>query len=186
MQAVRFLHKSLSQALPTVNAKRLTSLMSCVASLLRGHRLTLTGLGRSLPGRAYVKHSIKRVDRLLGNHHLHHERPLFYWMMLRALLGSLPNPVILVDWSPINAASALYLLRASIPLAGRAFPIYEVVYDREGCPKRQGQLLDALALMLPEHCVPILVFGVPGFKPLRAKAGITWAVCVIGISIAMS
>ena len=38
----------------------------------------------------------------------------------------------LVDWSPINAASDLYLLRASIPLAGRAFPVYESVHDREG------------------------------------------------------
>lgn len=173
MQAVRFLHKSFSQALPTIHAKRLTSLMSCVASLLCGHRLTLTSLGRSLPGKAYVKHSIKRVDRLLGNRQLHLERPLFYWKMLGALLGSLRHPVILVDWSPINAASDLYLLRASIPLAGRAFPVYEAVHDREGCPKRQGQLLDALALMLPNHCVPILVtdagFRRPWFQVVEAK-----------------
>ncbi|TBU81444.1 IS4 family transposase [Pseudomonas dryadis] len=173
MQAVRFLHKSFSQALPTIHAKRLTSLMSCVASLLRGHRLTLTSLGRSLPGKAYVKHSIKRVDRLLGNRQLHLERSLFYWKMLGALLGSLRHPVILVDWSPINAASDLYLLRASIPLAGRAFPIYEAMHDREGCPKRQGQLLDALALMLPKHCVPILVtdagFRRPWFQAVEAK-----------------
>lgn len=145
MQAVRFLHKAFSQALPNVHARRLAALMSCVAALLRGHRLTLTSLGRSLPGTAYVKHSIKRVDRLLGNRQLQLERPLFYWKMLRALIGSLRNPVILVDWSPINAASDLYLLRASIPLAGRAFPVYEAVHEREGCPKRQGQLLDTLA-----------------------------------------
>ncbi|MNJ68543.1 hypothetical protein D3C77_647990 [compost metagenome] len=59
MQAVRFLHKAFSQALPNVHAKRLTALMSCVAALLHGHRLTLTSLSRALPGKAYVKHSIK-------------------------------------------------------------------------------------------------------------------------------
>jgi len=147
--------------------------MSCVSALLHGHRLTLTDLGRAMPSEAYTKHSIKRVDRLLGNAHLQHERLLFYWKMLTALLGSLRYPLILVDWSPINAASDLYLLRASIPLAGRAFPIYESVHDREGCPQRQKQLLDALELMLPEQCVPILVtdagFRRPWFQAVEDK-----------------
>lgn len=173
MQAVRFLHKAFSQALPTIHSKRLNALMSCVSALLHGHRLTLTDLGRAMPSKAYTKHSIKRVDRLLGNAHLQHERLLFYWKMLTALLGSLRYPLILVDWSPINAASDLYLLRASIPLAGRAFPIYESVHDREGCPQRQKQLLDALELMLPEQCVPILVtdagFRRPWFQAVEDK-----------------
>lgn len=102
-----------------------------------------------MPSEAYTKHSIKHVDRLLGNARLQHERPLFYWKMLTALMGSLRHPLILVDWSPINAASDLYLLRASIPLAGRAFPVCESVHDREGCPKRQRQLLDALNSYFP-------------------------------------
>jgi len=147
--------------------------MSCVSALLHGHRLTLTDLGRAMPSEAYTKHSIKRVDRLLGNARLQHERQLFYWKMLTALLGSLRHPLILVDWSPINAASDLYLLRASIPLAGRAFPVYESVHDREGCPQRQKQLLDALAIILPEQCVPVLVtdagFRRPWFKAVKAK-----------------
>ena len=50
-----------------------------------------------MPGQAHPKHAIKRVDRLLENQHLRTERPLFYWTMVRALLGSLKNPLILVD-----------------------------------------------------------------------------------------
>ncbi|WP_027903139.1 MULTISPECIES: IS4 family transposase [unclassified Pseudomonas] len=173
MQAVRFLHKAFSQALPTIHSKRLSFLMSCVSALLHGHRLTLTDLGRAMPSEAYTKHSIKRVGRLLGNAQLQSERPLFYWKMLTALIGSLRHPLILVDWSPINAASDLYLLRASIPLAGRAFPVYESVHDREGCPQRQKQLLDALQAMLPDQCVPILVtdagFRRPWFQAVEAK-----------------
>jgi len=134
MQAIRFLHSALAQALPTVHSRRLKTLMCCVSSLLRGRRLTLTGLGRFMSGKAYPKHAIKRVDRLLGNRHLQTERSLFYWVMLRALLGPLKHPLILVDWSPIDAAGEFFLLRAAIPLAGRSFPIYESVYEREGCP----------------------------------------------------
>lgn len=104
MQAIRFLHSALTQALPSVHSRRLKTLMCCVSALLRGRRLTLTGLGRFMPGKAYPKHAIKRVDRLLGNRHLQTERSLFYWVMLRALLGSLKHPLILVDWPPIDAA----------------------------------------------------------------------------------
>lgn len=46
-----------------------------------------------MSGEAYPKHAIKRVDRLLGIRHLHSERLLFYWVMLRALLGSLETPL---------------------------------------------------------------------------------------------
>lgn len=65
--------------------------MSSVSALLHGNCLTLTDLGRAMPSEAYTKHSIKRVDRLLGNAHLQHERPLFYWKMFTALIGSLPS-----------------------------------------------------------------------------------------------
>lgn len=67
MQAVRFLHKAFSKALPTIHSKRLNALMSSISALLHGHRLTLTDLGRAMPSAAYTKHSIKRVDRLLDN-----------------------------------------------------------------------------------------------------------------------
>lgn len=78
MQAIRFLHKAFAQALPTIHSKRLSTLMSCASALLHGHRQILTDLGRTMPSEAYSKHSIKRVDRLLGNVHLQHERLLFY------------------------------------------------------------------------------------------------------------
>ena len=113
MQAIRFLHRALAQALPSIHSRRLTTLMSCVSSLLQGRRLTLTALGRFMPGQAFPKHAIKRVDRLLGNQHLRAERPLFYWVILRALLGSMKHPLILVDWSRIDAPGNAFLLRAA-------------------------------------------------------------------------
>lgn len=114
MQAVRFLHKAFVRALPNVHAKRLNTLMCAVSALLAGRRLTLTALGRFMPGDGQPRHAIKRVDRLLANPHLHAERPLFYLMMLRALLGSLKHPLVLVDWSPVDAPGCFFLLRAAI------------------------------------------------------------------------
>lgn len=172
MQAVRFLHKAFAQALPSVHAKRLNALMCAVSALLAGRRLTLTAVGRFMPGGGQPRHAIKRADRLLANPHLQTERPLFYLMMLRALLGSVKHPLVLVDWSPVDAPGCFFLLRAAIPLAGRSFVIYERVHEREGCPKYQGQLLDALALMFPPDCTPILVadsgFRRPWFKAVEA------------------
>lgn len=142
MQAIRFLQKALAQALPSIHSRRLRSVMSCVSSLLHGRRLTLTALGRFMTGHAYPKHSIKRADRLLGNQHLRSERPLFYWVMLRALLGSLKHPLILVDWSRIDASGTAFLLRASIPwrcahflfmkafMSARAVPSIKTAYSK--------------------------------------------------------
>ncbi|BBP59726.1 hypothetical protein PHLH4_33160 [Pseudomonas sp. St316] len=187
MQAIQFLHTALAQALPNIHARRLTALMCCVSALLQGQCLTLTSLGRFLPGRAYPKHAIKRVDRLLGNPHLRAERPLFYWVMLRALLGNLKHPLILVDWSPIDAPGKFFLLRAAIPLAGRSFPIYERVHEKEG----SRDIKNACSRPLPKSFLKIAfrswwlmpVFVGPGSRLLRPKAGITWAVCETGISI---
>ena len=130
--------------------------MCCVSALLQGRRLTLTGLGRLMSGKAYPKHVIKRVDRLLGNRPWQTERSLFYWVMLRALLGSLKHPLILVDWSPNDAAGEFFFLRAAIPRAGRSFPIYESVHEREGCPKFQKRLLQTFAGMLSKDCIRFL------------------------------
>lgn len=175
MQAIRFLHRALAQALPSIHSRRLTTLMSCVSSLLQGRRLTLTALGRFMPGQAYPKHAIKRVDRLLGNQHLRAERPLFYWVILRALLGSVKHPLILVDWSRIDAPGNAFLLRAAIPLAGRSFPIYESVHEREGCPKYQNRLLKTLTELLPDGCVPVMVTDAGFRRPwMKAVAAQGW------------
>ena len=74
MQTVQFLHAAFAKALPTIHARRLEALMAAVAALLQGRCLTLTALGRSLPGSAWPRHAIKRIDRLLGNRQLQAER----------------------------------------------------------------------------------------------------------------
>lgn len=175
MQTSRFLHKILADSASVVNALRLKTLFTAVQALLDGQRLGLTALGRHLPGRTTPKHAIKRMDRLLGNPHLQQERPLFYGQVARWLIGHVQHPRILVDWSPMDERGQHFVLRAAIPLGGRAFPLYERVHDKDGCPHCQQALLDELAKLLPSGTTPILVTDA-GFKGpwFRAVAAHGW------------
>ena len=48
--------------------KRVNSLMLATRSVLDGSDLTLTKLGQKLEINTTVKHTIRRIDTLLGNH----------------------------------------------------------------------------------------------------------------------
>lgn len=173
MQTTRFLHKILSGSAQVIHALRLNSVFDAVKALLSSQRLGVTALGRHLPGDTTPKHAIKRMDRLLGNPHLHQERPLFYCHVARLLIGGMKNPRILVDWSPMDDRGRYFVLRASIPLAGRSFPLYERVHHKDACPVCQRHLLDVLALLLPSGSRPILVtdagFRGPWLREVEAR-----------------
>jgi hypothetical protein len=71
---IKTLHNLLKQSLPCIHAARLQTLMAAVEAGLSGASLSITALGRALSGPAFIKHKIKRMDRLAGNHHLEFER----------------------------------------------------------------------------------------------------------------
>ncbi len=48
--------------------------MVATEALLDGNQLSLTQLGRNISGAVAPKHNIKRIDRLLGNPHLHSDK----------------------------------------------------------------------------------------------------------------
>jgi len=95
MHAFNIVQQLLRTRCPHIHAARLTVILAAVAAAVRGRRLTLTELGRSLPGLARVKHNIKRIDRLLGNRHLAAERMGLYRALACRTLGALREPVSL-------------------------------------------------------------------------------------------
>lgn len=179
MHALRILQQRLRHACPQVHLKRLTALMSCVAGALRGQRLTLTELGRALPSQAQVKHSIKRVDRLLGNVHLGSERFDIYQVIARWLLTGTQRPVIVVDWSDLTADRRWQLLRAAIPVGGRTLTLYEEVHRLRHFANRRVHraFLIKLKGLLPQDTAPILItdagFRAPWFKAV-SRLGWHW------------
>lgn len=82
---------------------------------------------------------------------------------------SLVHPLISVGWSRFAAFGCACLLRAAISLAGRSFSIYESVHEREGGPKYRSRLIEKLAELLPDGCIPILVTDA-GFRPRWTQA----------------
>ena len=97
MQVVRFLRELSAGALSDVHKGRREALWSAVGGVLRGGQLSLTHIGRCLETKAYEKHAIKRVDRLLGNAHLWRERTRWYRWIARQTISPSTHSIILVD-----------------------------------------------------------------------------------------
>jgi hypothetical protein len=179
MHALDIVQQLLRSCCPDIHAARLKVIVAAVAAAVRARRLTLTELGRALVGRARVKHNIKRIDRLLGNRHLAAERFVVYQALACRILGTLREPLIVVDWTDLTADRRWQLLRAAAPIGGRALTLYEEVHPlaRLGNPRVQRAFLHKLKALLPAGVKPILItdagFRAPWFKALQ-RLGWHW------------
>ena len=177
MKASKLLHKKLSTACPYMHDMRLKALIAGVTSALTEHQLTVTGLGRNLKSysKTHTKHDIKRMDRLIGNSHLHAERKEVYQYLSKQLIGVQQHPVLIADWSPIPGNEIFQLLRISIPMGGRSLTIYEECFEEKRLNNTQvhNTFLDELEDILPEGSQPIIlsdaIFKTPWFKAIEAK-----------------
>ncbi len=177
MKASKLLHKKLSTACPDMHDMRLKALIAGVTSALTEHQLTVTGLGRNLKSysKTHTKHDIKRMDRLIGNSHLHSERKDIYQHLSMQLIGTQQHPVLIADWSPIPGNEMFQLLRISIPMGGRSLTIYEECFKEKKLNNTQvhNNFLDELEDIIPEGCQPIIlsdaIFKTPWFKAIEAK-----------------
>jgi len=180
MHTVKVLHTLLRQSVPSIHATRLDSVIATVQSIVYGARATVTSLGRGLSGKAYDKHKIKRVDRLLSNSILYQERHAIYQALTRRLLQHVSEAIIAIDWSPLCADQQWHLLRAAIPVGGRSLTLYEEVHPQAklGNRKVQHQFLDQLAALLPDTCHPIIVadsgFRTPFYRYIEEQFQWHW------------
>jgi hypothetical protein len=122
-----------------------------------------------------LKHSIKRVDRLLSNPHLQSERWDIFRSIARHLIGDVARPVILMDWTAVvDEFSALV---AAVPVGGRALTVYEEVHPERSNnkPRVQARFLRRLGEVLPAGSRPIIVVDA-GFKApfFRAVQRMGW------------
>lgn len=179
MHALRIVQQLIRSCCPHLHAARLAVIIAAVAAAVRSRRLTLTELGRAIIGPAYVKHSIKRMDRLLGNRHLAAERFALYQALALRVLGALREPPIIVDWSDLTPDRRWQLLRAALPIGGRCLTLYEEIHPLRhfANPRVHRAFLDRLQALLPEGLRPILItdagFRVPWFKMVN-RLGWHW------------
>ena len=159
MQAERVLHDITERVCPTMHKVRRESLIANTTAALHARKMSVTHLGRALRSDAKEKHCIKRADRLLSNPHLHAERIGIYARIAAWLVGKQKRPVIIIDWSDMDACKRHFLLRASIPLNGRSLTLYEEVHSSETNerPATHRAFLLRLSEILPPGCRPIVV-----------------------------
>ena len=179
MQAEYVVHNLLTIPCRTMPRTRRHSLAAIVLAALSGTRLTVTDLGRAIRSPAKQKPCITRADRVLANAHLQRARVPTYSALSRVLIAAPKRPVILVDWSDLDAYKRPFLLRAAVALNARALTVYEEVPTTQTKEKPQTHraFLRTLKAMLAEDCCPIIVsdagFRGPWFK-LVAALGWEW------------
>jgi hypothetical protein len=173
MHALNIVQQLIRSCCPHIHAARVTVILAAVGAAVRARRLTLTELGRALVGAARPKHDIKRIDRLLGNHHLAAERFELYQAFARRVVGTLCEPLIVIDWSDLTPDRRWQLLRAAMPIGGRCLTLYEEVHplSRFANPRVHRAFLHQLKALLPEGVTPILVtdagFRAPWFNTVN-------------------
>lgn len=169
MHAERLCHKWLTDVFPQMHERRREAVSAVVCAAVRGSRLTVTALGRSIESSVNQKHNIKRSDRLLSSSRLGEESFEIYSSITNQIIKT-PRPLILIDWAHIDEGKKFYLLRAATPVDGRSLTLYEEVHTvkTKEKPKTHKQFLDNLKKVLPLNCKPIIVtdagFRVPWFK----------------------
>jgi len=172
----KLLHKMFIPASLNIDKRLHRTVLDVALTLSDCMHLSIAGLGRHLVSAAGVKHVIKRVDRLFGNQNLHAKRSRYYQTMVNSLVGSNPNPVILIDWSGLTRCGEYHFLRASVPVGGRALVIWESTYRGKDytSQKTHRAFIRELKALLPTGCRPIIItdagFRCPWFK-LITKQG---------------
>jgi hypothetical protein len=170
MQARKLLHTLFSKTLGFMHSKRLSALMEAVEALLIGKKLSLSHLARNLQSQTKERHCIRKMDRLLGNKHLHAEIKASYHAHSMLLVNKIKKPIISVDWAATDKRKNWHILRATLNMEGRGYVLYQEVHPHHCLNSRkiQNSFLDKLKAMLPKECKPIMVtdagFQFPWFK----------------------
>ncbi len=140
-----------------MHQRRWNAVWRAVLALVACRKLWLTALGRALPTEASRKHSIKAVDRLVGNKHLHAERLDVGKAIVSLVVGARRSTVIvLIDTVEIRHKTVGFV--ASLAHDGRSLPIYSTVIRKVRANAREcRRFLQQLAQVLPPTCHPILL-----------------------------
>lgn len=149
----------LAGCLSSLHVKLACAVEAAVGSALRGARLSLSQLARSVQSATSMRHRVKRIDRLLGNTSLHITRSEIYREVASRWLTDLDNVLVVIDWSDATTDQRWHLLRASIAVKGRSVTLYEEIHAQRlyGNQAVHRRFLDCLAKLLPDGCTPTLI-----------------------------
>lgn len=145
------------------------TLVACVLGLMTGGEISLTSIGRHLPGDIDAKHKIKRVDRFCANDRIG-LGPLTTQMLL-ALAGESRSVVISVDWTSLDDFACLTF--AVSTQHGRAIPVYWEVVDpkQERTKAVEVEAVKRFHRLVPQE-VNVVILADRGFDEVKFIAAV--------------
>jgi hypothetical protein len=162
MQGKKLLHKFIKES-ASLHKKLMDALLVTCEGLLKSKKLTVTSLGRAIDSKTTDKYCIKRVDRLVSNSTLAKNRDCFYKALAKKLTPKDDWVPILVDTSCLTADSKFQVIRASLGLEGRAFTLFEMVYENGDLSQTFEVFLKKLNEVLPEEKGRVIIITDAGF-----------------------
>ena len=159
MHARKIVDGMLCGCLLSLHATLAEAVKAAVCGALRGGRLSLSQLARSVESATAMRHRVKRIDRLLGNDSLHGARADIYREVAAQWLIGIDQVLVVVDWSDATTDQRWHLLRASVAVEGRSVTLYEEIHPQRKYGDREvhRRFLARLAKLLPVGCRPIIM-----------------------------
>lgn len=145
-----------------LHAKNRQTLAVLMAALLVTGRAGVAALGRGIQSRTAFKHSIKRVDRFLGNDNV----VVCDWCkaLFATVVGPRKSVKIAIDWTKIGPWPVLV---ASVVIRRRGIPIYWATCDFRKLQRSQNAFENSFLVVLrdiiPRNVNAILLFD-RGFR----------------------
>ena len=142
---------------PLLRRSQSKALAQIVFGALKCRRVCQADIGRSMETGTMSKHNIKRVSRFIGNKRVNVAKGCrgLVRIAARASGGCL---VVAVDWVDIGKYK---VLKAAVPVRGRAVPILFAAYPKWRLKKSQNQFeeafFDLLAKLLPPRTWTVIV-----------------------------
>lgn len=159
-----------------IHENRLAALLDVSQALQYSNNLSLTAIGRKLSGDTSIKHKVKKIDRLIGNKHLHAELTDLYKGLAEFVFTYLSQDKklpIVIDLCFLKDDKAVQMLSAEVTTKGRTLPIYREVFKEGELKDRAASFLANLKACLPTDRMVIIIldagFYEDWFKEIEAK-----------------
>lgn len=126
-----YLYNALRESCTDIHSTRLNAVLDVAAGLRHSQNLSLSEVGRNLPGDAKLKNKIKKIDRLEGNKTLHTELYSLYQGLSSFVLTYISQDAtlpLIVDICCLKDDGELQMLSAEIATKGRTLSLYREVY----------------------------------------------------------
>ena len=153
MNIQEVLRSVLNEQCADIHSGRLNAVLDVAEGLRQSQNLSIAAIGRKLSGEAKIKHKIKKVDRCLGNKHLHKElrelyKGLSYFIFQH--IRNLKEDCIVIDLCYLKDDRMIQMLSAQLCTRGMSLPLYQEVFAEGALKERTESFLANLKTIIPD------------------------------------